>query len=129
MNTNAKPPRAPLTTKVTALAARNCAGAKIAGGSMGWLARRSVTTRVAEDSRATTAAAAKGGDRAPRPGRTMIAYVSVASAATPASAPGQSALPDGEVPLDSGTCRHVVHAVTAATGTLIRKIHRQLPVS
>ncbi len=28
---------------------------------------------------------------------------------------------------DSGTCRRVVHAVTAATGTLIRKIHRQLP--
>jgi hypothetical protein len=53
----------------------------------------------------------------------------VASAATPARAPGQSALPDDEVSRDSGTCRHVVHAVTAATGTLIRKIHRQLPAS
>ena len=37
--------------------------------------------------------------------------------------------PDSDVSLDSGTCRHVVHAVTAATGTLIRKIHRQLPAS
>ena len=53
----------------------------------------------------------------------------MASAATPASAPGQSALPDGEVSRDSGTWRRVVHAVTAATGTLIRKIDRQLPAS
>jgi hypothetical protein len=46
---------------------------------------------------------------------------------TLASAPGQSALPDEEVSRDSGTWRRVVHAVTAATGMLIRKIHRQLP--
>src|ERR1700730_14747900 len=52
-----------------------------------------------------------------------------ASAAAPASAPDQSALPDSEVFRDSGTWRHVVHAVTAATGTLIRKIARQLPAS
>src|SRR5579859_7075040 len=52
-----------------------------------------------------------------------------ASAAAPASAPGQSALPDSDVFRDSGTCRSVVHAVTAATGTLITKIHRQLPAS
>src|ERR1700722_8068005 len=52
-----------------------------------------------------------------------------ASAAAPASAPDQSALPDSEGFRDSGTCRSVVHAVTAATGTLIRKIHRQLPAS
>ena len=30
---------------------------------------------------------------------------------------------------DSGTWRRVVHATTAATGTLIRKIDRQLPAS
>ena len=53
----------------------------------------------------------------------------VASAAAPASAPGQSALPDSEVSRDSGTWRRVIHAVTAATGTLIRKIGRQLPAS
>ena len=73
MKTNAKPPRAPLTTKVTALAARNCAGAKIAGGSMGWFPRRSITTKAAEDTTASTAAAANCGDLTPAPGRTMIA--------------------------------------------------------
>jgi hypothetical protein len=62
-----------LTTKVTAFAARNCAGRKIAGESMGWLARHSVTAKVAEDSRASTAAAANLGDLTPPPGRTMIA--------------------------------------------------------
>ncbi len=51
----------------------------------------------------------------------------MASAAAPASAPGQSAPPDSEVSRDSGTWRHVVHATAPATGTLIRKIHRQLP--
>jgi hypothetical protein len=55
--------------------------------------------------------------------------VIVASAATPASAPGQSALPDSDVSRDSGTWRCVIHATAAATGTLIRKIHRQLPAS
>jgi hypothetical protein len=55
--------------------------------------------------------------------------VIVASAVTPARAPGQSALPEAEVSRDSGTCRRVIHPVTAATGTLIRKIGRQLPVS
>jgi len=55
--------------------------------------------------------------------------VIVASATTPASAPGQSALPEADVSRDSGTCRRVTHAATAATGTLIRKIARQLPVS
>ncbi len=73
MKTNAKPPSAPLTTKVTALAARNGAGAKIAGGSMGWLLRRSVTAKAADDTTASTAAAANPGDLTPRPGRTMIA--------------------------------------------------------
>ena len=73
MKTNAKPPRAPLTTKVTTLAARNCAGAKIAGGSMGWFPRRSVTTKAAEDTTASTAAAANCGEVTPAPGRTMIA--------------------------------------------------------
>ena len=52
-----------------------------------------------------------------------------ASAVTPASAPGQSALPDCEASRDSGTWRSVAHAVTADTGTLIRKINRQLPAS
>ena len=73
MNTNAKPPRAPLTTKVTALAARNRAEAKIAAGSMGWLLRRSVTAKAAEDTTASAAAAANPGDVTPAPGRTMIA--------------------------------------------------------
>jgi hypothetical protein len=73
MNTNAKPPRAPLTTKVTALAARNCAGAKIAGGSMGWLPRRSAAAKAAPDATASTAAAANPGDLMPRSGATMIA--------------------------------------------------------
>ncbi len=50
-----------------------------------------------------------------------------ASAAAPASAPGQSAVPEAEVSRDSGTCRRVTRAVTAATGTLIRKTARQLP--
>src|SRR5580704_2456495 len=53
----------------------------------------------------------------------------LASATTPASAPGQSALPDSDVSRDSGTWRTVIHATAAATGTLIRKIHRQLPAS
>src|SRR6266567_4531384 len=73
MNTNAKPPRAPLTTKVTALAARNRAGRKIAGGSTGWLPRHSVTAKAAEDATASTAAAVNPGDLMPPPGRTMIA--------------------------------------------------------
>jgi hypothetical protein len=73
MKTNAKPPRAPLTTKVTAFAARNCAGRKIASGSMGWLLRRSVTAKVAEDATASTAAAANRGEVTPPPGRMMIA--------------------------------------------------------
>jgi hypothetical protein len=38
LKTNAKPPRAPLMTKVTAFAARNCADRKIAGGSIGVVA-------------------------------------------------------------------------------------------
>jgi hypothetical protein len=73
MKTNAKPPRAPLTTKVTAFAARNCAGRKIAGGSMGWLLRHSVTAKVTDDPTASTAAATNLGELTPPPGRTMIA--------------------------------------------------------
>jgi hypothetical protein len=73
MKTNAKPPRAPLTTKVTAFAARNCAGRKIASGSIGWLPCRSVTTKMTEDPTASTAATANPGDAAPPSGRTRIA--------------------------------------------------------
>jgi hypothetical protein len=73
MNTNAKPPRAPLTTKVTAFAARNRAGRKIAGGSMGWPARRSVMAKATEDTKASTAAATNPGAPAPLPGSTMTA--------------------------------------------------------
>jgi len=40
---------------------------------MGWLARRSVTAKVAEDTTASTAAAANSGDLTPLPGRMMIA--------------------------------------------------------
>ena len=61
-----------MTTKVTALAARNCAGAKIAGGSMGLLARRSVTTKAAEETTASITAAANRGEVTPAEGRTMI---------------------------------------------------------
>src|SRR5260370_40286614 len=105
MKTNAKPPRAPLTTKVTAFAARNCAGAKIAGGSMGWVPRRSMTAKAAEDATASTAAAANPGDLTPPPGRTRIAQVAPASAAGPARAPGQWARPGTDGPRDPGTAR------------------------
>ena len=60
-------------TKVTALAARNCAEAKIAGGSMGWLPCRSMTAKAAEEATASAAATANPGDVTPAPGRTMIA--------------------------------------------------------
>jgi hypothetical protein len=53
--------------------------------------------------------------------------VIAASAAAPASAPGQSGLPEADGSFDSGTCRRVAQAATAATGMLIKKIGRQLP--
>jgi hypothetical protein len=69
------------------------------------------------------------GSPGPRIGHAVKPYVSPASPRAPVRMPARSKPRAATGLRDSGTCRAVTASTSAAIGTLIRKMYRQLPTS
>ena len=109
---------------VTRLAARNCAEAKIVGGSIGCRLRRSFTTNATKLTTPTTSDPHTLTAPQPSSPAAMSPQLTPPSASAISAAPTPSMRGSASGSSVSGTCRAATTTTNTASGRLMRKIHR-----